>query len=115
MAGAVVIAVTAEYGLWFTPFVAGLVTGVAAPRAGWRVRHALPAVIVMAGVGWGMPLLWQIIRGEPDGATARVIAALAGLPPHAIFGVVFTLLVAGVQAAVGLWLGRAVTPHTQSR
>ena len=69
----------------------------------------------MAGVGWGMPLQWQIIRGEPDGATARVIAALAGLPSHAVFGVVFTLLVAGVQAAVGLWLGRAVTPHAQSR
>ncbi len=108
--GAVVIAVTAEFGLWFVPFVAGLVTGLAAPGAGWRLRHTVPAVLVMAAAGWGAPLLWQAVRGAPAGATARVVAALAGLPPHAIIGVVFTLLIAALQAVVGLWLGRAVRP-----
>jgi hypothetical protein len=72
-------------------------------------------MLVMAAAGWGIPLLWQAVRGQPAGATARVVAALAGLPPHATVGVVVTLLVAGLQAVVGLWLGRAVTPRAQLR
>jgi hypothetical protein len=115
VAGAVVIAVAAGLGLWFVPFVIGLVTGVAAPRAGWRLRQALPCVIVMAAAGWGIPLLWQAARGEPVGATARVITALAGLPPHAAIGVLVTLLVACLQTVAGLWLGRAVTRPGRSR
>ena len=115
VAGAVVIAVAAGFGLWFAPFVIGVAIGIAAGQAGWRLRHVLSGVIVMAGLGWGVPLLWQAARGEPAGATARVIAALAGLPPHAVFGAGFTLLVASLQAVVGLWLGRAVTPHAQPR
>ena len=115
VAGAVVIAVTAEFGLWFVPFVAGLVTGLAAPRTGSRLRHTVPAVFVMAAAGWGAPLLWQAVRGAPAGATARVIAALAGLPPHPMIGVVLTLLIAALQAAVGLWLGRAVSGGSRSR
>ena len=98
VAGAVAIAVTADFGLWFVPFVAGLVTGLGAQRAGWRLRHTVPAVLVMAAAGWGAPLLWQAVRGAPVGATARVVAALAGLPPHAMIGVVFTLLIAALQA-----------------
>ena len=115
VAGAVVIAVTAEFGLWFVPFLAGLVIGLAAPRAGWRLRHTVPAVLVMAAAGWGAPLLWQAVRGAPAGATARVVAALAGLPPHAMIGVVFTLLIAALQAGVGLWLGHAVIGGSRSR
>ncbi len=115
VAGAAVIAVAAEFGLWFVPFAAGLLAGLAAPRAGWRLRHTIPAVLLMATVGWGAPLLWPAIRGAPAGATARVIAALAGLPPHAAIGVVFTVLVSCLQAVVGLWLGRAITPHAEVR
>jgi len=115
VAGAAVIAVAAEFGLWFAPFAVGLLAGLAAPRAGWRLRHTVPAVLLMAAVGWGSPLLWLAIRGAPSGATARVIAALAGLPPHAAIGVLFTLLAACLQAAAGLWLGRSVTASVHSR
>ena len=115
VAGAVVIAVAAEFGLWFVPFIAGVAAGVAARREGWRLRWVLPGIIVMAGAGWGIPPLWQAARGQPAGATARVIAALAGLPPHAAVGIVVTLLVAVLQAVVGLWLGRAITPRAGSR
>ncbi len=111
MAGAAVVAVAAEAGLWFMPFAVGLAAGLVAARAGWRARRALAAVLVMAAAGWGVPLVWQAVRGEPVGATAQVIAALGGLPPHAAFGVVFALLVAVLQAAVGLWLGRALAPR----
>jgi hypothetical protein len=115
VAGAAVIAVAAETGLWFMPFAAGVVTGAASRRAGWRARRALLAAGVMAVAGWGAPLLWQAVRGEPAGATARVIAALGGLPPHAAFGVIVTLAVACLQAVAGLWLGRAVMPASGPR
>jgi hypothetical protein len=115
LAGALVIAGGAELALWFVPFLAGLAAGLLLPGRGWRLRHSLPAVLVMAVIGWGVPLYWAaVVQGQPVGATARVIAALAGIPPHAVFGVVFTLLVAVLQAAVGLWLGRALTPRARS-
>jgi hypothetical protein len=86
------------------------------PGRGWRLRHTLLAVLVMAVLGWGVPLYWPaVVEGQPAGATARVIAALAGVPPHAVVGVLVTLLVAVLQAVVGLWLGRALTPHKLSR
>lgn len=111
VAGAAIVAVAAEAGLWFMPFAVGLAAGLATPRAGWRTRRALAAVLFMAVAGWGVPLVWRTAAGQPVGATARVIAALGGLPPHAAFGVVFALLVACLQAAVGLWLGRALAPR----
>ncbi len=111
LAGALVIAAGAELGLWFVPFLAGLAAGLLLPRWGWRLRHTLLAVLVMALLGWGVPLYWPaVVQGQPAGATARVIAALAGVPPHAFTGVLVTLLVAILQGVVGLWLGRAVQP-----
>jgi hypothetical protein len=115
LAGTLVIAGAAELGLWFVPFLAGLAVGLLLARRGWRLRHTLPAVLVMALLGWGVPLYWPaVVQGQPTGATARVIAALAGVPPHAVFGAVFTLLVGVLQAVVGLWLGRALTPRARS-
>jgi len=116
LAGALIIAVTAELGWWFGPFLAGLAVGFVAPRSGWRLRHTVPAVLVMTLIGWGVPLYWPaVVQGQPVGATARVIAALAGLPAYAFTGVLVTLLVAVLQAVVGLWLGRALTPRTLAR
>ena len=114
LAGTLIIAGGAELGLWFIPFAVGLAAGLLLARAGWRLRHSLPAVLVMALLGWGVPLYWPaLVQGQPAGATARVVAALAGIPSHAVFGVVFTLLVAVLQAAVGLWLGHALSPRTR--
>ena len=116
LAGGLVIAATAELGLWFVPFLAGLAVGLLSPRWGWRLRHTLPAVLVMTLVGWGVPLYWPaLVQGQPAGATARVIAALAGLPPYAFTGVLVTLLAAVLQAIVGLWLGRALTARAPTR
>jgi hypothetical protein len=116
LTGTLVIAGGAELGLWFVPFLAGLAVGLLLAARGWRLRHALPAVLVMALLGWGVPLYWPaIVQGQPAGATARVIAALAGVPPHAFIGVLATLLVAVLQAIVGLWLGHALSPRDRSR
>jgi hypothetical protein len=39
-----------------------------------------------------------------------VVAALAGLPPHAPVAIAVTLLVAVLQALAGLWLAWALVP-----
>jgi hypothetical protein len=108
---AALLALGARVGLWFGPFVAGIVAG-AGP---WRVRSALGLVVLAAAVGWAAALWWPAISGAPVGPTARVVAALAGLPPYAAVGVAGTLLVGIAQAVVGFWLARAVTYRWRDR
>lgn len=105
----------AALGLWWLPFAAGIAAGIAP----WRFRSALAAVTLAVLAGWGAALWWPALSGAPAGATARVIAALAGLPPHAAIGVAATLLVGVAQSLVALWLARALrpggSPDTRSR
>jgi hypothetical protein len=102
---AALLGLGAGFGLWWLPFAAGIAAG-AYP---WRTRSALALVVLAVLVGWGAALWWPALSGAPAGATARVIAALAGLPPHAVIGVAGTLLVGLAQALVALWLARALT------
>jgi len=104
-ATAALLGLGAAFGLWFLPFVAGIAAG-AGP---WRVRPALGLVALAVAVGWGAALWRPALSGAPMGATARTVAALAGLPPHAWVGVAGTLLVGLGQAVVAFWLARAVT------
>ena len=106
-----VIAGGAAIGLWFVPFAVGLATGIAMRWGRWRLRVSGPAVIVMTAGGWGLALLIPAVRGLPVRATARTIAALAGLPAHAFVAVGVTLAVSVVQGLAGLWLGRALAPR----
>jgi hypothetical protein len=108
---AAVTALTAWAGLWFVPFAAGVAVGAASLR--WR-RVVLVAV-AGAVAGWALPLWILALRGQPSGATARVIAALAGLPPHAVVTVVVTLLLAALQVWCGAWLARALAPYARPR
>src|SRR5207302_4775023 len=78
LAGAVACALAAAAGLWFVPFVAGVAIGALSSRR--RVSRGLLAA-VLAALGWVGPLLWEGWQGVPIVATARVAAALAGLPP----------------------------------
>jgi hypothetical protein len=95
----------AAFGLWWLPFAAGIAAG-AAP---WRARSALGLVLVAVLAGWGAALWWPALTGAPAGATARAVAALAGLPPYAGVGVAGTLLVGVLQVMAAAWLARAVT------
>jgi hypothetical protein len=105
---AVIVAATAQAGAWWVPFAAGAGAGLAALR--WRPRRGLILLATVAGAvaGWGLPLWILSLRGFPAGATARVIAATAGLPPYAAVMVVLTLLLAALQVLAGTWLARAV-------
>jgi branched-subunit amino acid transport protein len=108
-AAAALLGLGAGFGLWFLPFVAGLAAG----AVRWRARSALALVVVAVGVGWGAALWWPTLTGAPEGATARAVAALAGLPPYAGVGVAGTLLVGILQGLVAVWLARAVTSFTR--
>jgi ABC-type uncharacterized transport system permease subunit len=111
LGGVVVIAGGSAFGWWFVPFVAGVAAGIAARYGRWRLRVALVAVPLVAAAGWAIPLSVSAWRGSAVGATARVVAALAGLPPHAVTAIAVTLLVAVIQALLGLWLGRTLSPR----
>ncbi|HEY2306432.1 MAG TPA: hypothetical protein VGI05_11185 [Streptosporangiaceae bacterium] len=111
LAGALIVAVGALAGWWFLPFLAGLGTGLAAHYGRLRLRTTLPAAVAVAVVGWGAALAWLALRdGLPEVTVARTIAALAGLPASAAVALAVTLVVAALQAAAGLWLGRALAP-----
>ena len=76
-----------------------------------RLRATLPAAVAVAAVGWGAALAWLAVRdGLPEVSVARTIATLAGLPASAAVAIAVTLVVAALQAAAGLWLGRALVP-----
>jgi hypothetical protein len=112
-AGLALVAGGAQAGLWYAPFAVGLLAGLASRRAGWRPSALWPAVLAAAVLGWAVPLSLAALRGQPVAATARVIAALSGLPGlpvSAAGGVALTLAVSGMLAVTGLWLGRAVAP-----
>jgi hypothetical protein len=111
LAGALIVAVGALAGWWFLPFLAGLGTGLAAHYGRLRLRTTLPVAVAVAVVGWGAALAWLALRdGLPEVTVARTIAALAGLPTSAAVAIAVTLVVAALQAAAGLWLGRALAP-----
>jgi hypothetical protein len=111
LAGTVLMAAGALAGWWFLPFLAGLAAGLAVRLGRLRLRTALAAAVAVAAVGWGAALAWLALRdGLPEVAVGRSIAALAGLPASAAAAIAVTLLVAVVQAAAGLWLGRALAP-----
>lgn len=106
MLAVIVIAVGAFAGLWFVPFAAGLAIGLATRRR--RLRSVLPVTVTVAATGWAVPLAWQAADGEPIVATAKVVAALAGVPASAGLVLAATLLVPVIQALAGAWLGRVV-------
>jgi hypothetical protein len=77
------------------------------------VAVAVAVMVLLVGpLAWAAVLWRDAGRGAAVGATARTVAALAGLPPSAVVTVVATLLVALLQATVGGWLGRASTSRT---
>jgi hypothetical protein len=110
LAGVLLIVAGAVLGWWFMPFAASVLAGLANRVGRWRTRVALPAVAIVAALGWAVPIVWSVLNGQPYAAVARVIAALLGLPANAAVGIAVTLVVAVVQAVAGYWLGRALTP-----
>jgi hypothetical protein len=119
IAAGLVCGLGAWLGAWWLPFLVGLAVGVLGTpgsRLPWLVpRGGVPAAVAGAVLGWAVPLWVLALRGQPVGATARAIAALAGLPPHAAVAVTVTLLLAALQVLAGAWLARAVMPRSRPR
>jgi penicillin amidase len=91
-----------------------IVAGAAAGMASLRRPGVVPAATLGAVAGWALPLWVLALRGLPAGATARAIAALAGIPPYAAVAVAVTLLLAALQTLAGAWLARAFFPRRRS-
>ena len=64
-----------------------MLAGLANWYGGFRARIMIFAVVFMAVVGWGIPLAWPALHHQPVWATSRTIAALLGLPAHALAGI----------------------------
>jgi hypothetical protein len=105
--GAALVGIGSRWGLWYLPFVGGLAIGVLTRVKQMRTRAAAWSGGAIAIGGWGAPLLWRAATGEPVGSTARSVAALAGVPPLAVVIITATLLIALLQAFLGIWLGRS--------
>lgn len=115
LAGVAIVAAAALLGWWFLPFLAGVAIGLASRYARLGLRVTLLAGVIVAAAGWGAALWWSVLHGLPEGATARVISSIAGLPPYAAVAVTVTLCVAIIQAAAGVWLARALVPGGAAR
>ena len=87
LAGVAIVAAGALAGWWFLPFLAGLAGGLAAHYGCWRLRVSLPAVMLIAAVGWGAALWWLVRPGGCRGGHSPAFRLRS-------------LLVAGIQAAV---------------
>jgi hypothetical protein len=100
----------AYLGLWWLPFAVGVATGL--PGVTGRLAPGgVLAATVGAVLGWALSLAAMALASLPVGATARIIAGLAGLPPYAGVTVVVVLLLAALQVLVGAWLARAAGPR----
>ena len=106
-------ALGAWLGAWWVPFLAGVGAGLLKKAGPPLPRAAWPAVIG-AILGWALVLWIMALASLPVGATARVIAALGGLPPYAGVAVAVTLLLAALQVLVGAWLARAMIPSRRA-
>jgi len=100
----------AYLGAWWVPFPVGVAVG-AVGAAGRLGRGGVLAATAGAVLGWAVPLWALALSGQPSGATARAIAALAGLPPYAAVALAVTLLLAALQVLAGAWLARAAWPR----
>jgi hypothetical protein len=104
---AALLGLGAWLGLWWLPFMAGVAAGLTS----WRARSALGWAALAVIAGWGVTLWIPALLSAPAGATARAVAALAGLPPHAFVAIVATLLIGVLQVLAALWLTRAIRPR----
>jgi hypothetical protein len=102
--------VGAWLGAWWVPFVVGVAVGFLRVTSSGFWRGTTTAAVIGAIIGWLLPVWVLALRGQPVGATARAIAALAGLPPYAGVTIAVLVLLAALQVWVGAWLARAVSP-----
>jgi hypothetical protein len=105
--GAALIWGGALLGIWFGPLIVGVLAGACFRWARVRLTPALAAAYAAAIGGWSVPFVVRAGQGQPVAATAREVAALAGLPAHAAIVIALMLVVAVLQASAGFWVGWA--------
>ena len=89
-------------GLWWAPFLVGLLFGVVEPRA----RFAVPGGALIGLAGWGLPLAAVHVRFGL-GPTAQTLAAIMGFGHQSAIPLVLTCVVGLLLGLSGAWLGSA--------
>ncbi len=89
-------------GLWWAPFVVGIILGAVQPRA----RTAIAAGAGIGLLAWLIPLAVEHVR-YGLGRTADSLAAIMGFDHQAAVSVVLTLLVGTLLGLTGAWLSSA--------
>lgn len=105
--GAALIWAGALGGIWFGPLLVGVLAGAGFPWTRVGVAAAFGAACTAAIGGWSVPFVVRAGQGQPVAATAREVAALAGLPAYAAIVISLSLAVAVLQASAGFWVGWA--------
>ena len=90
------------FGLWWAPFVVGLLLGAITQRA----RIAVPAGAAIGLLAWSIPLAVAQER-YGLGPTAQSLAAIMKLDHQAAFPIALTLLVGMLLGLTGAWLASA--------
>jgi hypothetical protein len=89
-------------GLWWAPFVFGLVFGVIQPRA----RIAIPIGALIGLLAWAIPLAGAQSRYGID-STAESLAAIMGFGRQEAIPITLTLVVGLLLGLTGTWVGSA--------
>ena len=89
-------------GAWWAPFVVGMGTGVAEPRA----RIAIPVGAVSGLLAWALPLAALQVRFGL-GPTAGSIAAIMGFGQQGAIPLVLSAVVGLLLGLTGAWIATA--------
>ncbi len=91
------------FGLWWATLILGCLLGLLP----WR-KDAFGAAALIGGLGWGLPLLLQILHA-PVGQVAATVAILVGLGSSGgPLILLLTVLLGVLLCVVGTWLGAAL-------
>jgi hypothetical protein len=100
--GAAAIGLGSRLGMWYAPWVVGLLWGLVARRTG----RALIAGWIMVILGYG-GMLVALATSSPVVAAARIVAEIMGFGPEPSLVLVVTLVLGLLLVTTGTWAGLA--------
>jgi hypothetical protein len=102
VAGALLIWLSSDQGIWYAPLVVGAAWGWFGARS-WR---ALGGAWLTWALGWGLALI-QFAATAPLAEAARVVAEIMGFGAVPLLPLVLTAIFGLLEATAGAWLGLA--------
>ncbi len=98
-----VIWISNDHGVWIMTSVSGGIWGLAFKSK----KHYLVSIL-LGGLSWLLPLLWDMLLGLDIPKAGTVVAELAGLGGSFLIPLLITVLTGGILAFAGSFLARSV-------